>query len=234
MNIRAIIPAAGKGERIGADIPKQYISLAGVPILVYTLEKFQRSELVDEIVLVVGREDVKWVKDRILDGRGLTKVRKVIEGGKERQDSVALGLECIWDKTEDDDIVIIHDGARPFINREELNRCIYETQKVGACVLGTKIKETLKSVNENMTIKQTLPCEDLWIVQTPQAFTASLLKKAYIRAKEERFYGTDDASLVERTNHPIRIIPGSLWNIKITYPEDLQLAEQILKMGAGL
>lgn len=230
MNVKAIIPAAGSSKRIDGKMPKQYISLAGLPILVHTLLGFQRSELVDEIILVVGKDDVGWVKENILLDKGLTKVSNVVEGGMERQDSVFCGLKYIWDFIDDNDIVMVHDGARPLIDRKKINDCIYEAQKTGACILGIRITETLKSVNEGGIIQSTVPSGGVWIAQTPQAFKASLLKEAYVSAKEEGFYGTDEASLVERLSHPVKIIPGHFWNIKVTYPEDIELAERILKM----
>lgn len=232
MSAKAIIPAAGSGKRIGSDIPKQYISLAGLPVLIHTLIKFQRSELIDEIILVVGKGEVKWVKDCILADQDLKKVSSVVEGGVQRQDSVACGLKQVWDNIDDNDIVVIHDAVRPFVDQKKIDDCIWEAKKTGACVLGIQIKETLKTIDEGGIILTTVPYQGVWIAQTPQAFRASLLKKAYINSKDEGFYGTDEASLVERLPYPIKVIPGSYWNIKITYPEDLELAEQILQMRA--
>jgi 2-C-methyl-D-erythritol 4-phosphate cytidylyltransferase len=228
--VKVIVPAAGSGKRIRGDVPKQYILLAGLPLLAHTLLKFQNSANVDEIILVVRKDDLGLVRDNILADNNLTKVAKVVEGGAERQDSVACGLQEIYDNTKGDDIVIVHDGARPFVDQKRINGSIYEAKKRGACVLGLRIRETLKRVDGSGIIRSTIPNKDLWIAQTPQAFKLSLIKEAFQLAKKEGFYGTDEASLVERLPHPISVIEGSFWNMKITYPEDFQLAEQILKM----
>ena len=231
MGVKVIIPAAGSGKRVGEDKPKQYISLAGLPLLVHTISRFEKSDLVDGIVLVVRRDEVAWVKENILKGNNLRKVKKVVEGGKERQDSVASAIKWLWDTTGENDIVMVHDGARPFLPQNKIQECIHEAQKSGACVLGLKVTETLKMVDGEGMISSTVSSGDIWVAQTPQAFKWPLLKEAYLRARADGFYGTDEAALVERLPHPIRIIPGVFWNIKITFPEDFQLAEQIIKMG---
>lgn len=234
VSVKVIVPAAGSGKRIRGSMPKQYISLAGLPLLVHTLLKFQRSVLVEEVILVVRKDEVEWVKDKIVTKNNLTKVTKVIEGGAERQDSVARGLREIDDTIEGNDIVVVHDGARPFVSQNKINACIYEANKTGACVLGLRITETLKRVDEDGFLRTTIPYKDLWIAQTPQAFKLSVIKQAHALAKKEGFYGTDEAALVERLPHDIRVIHGSFWNLKITYPEDFQLAEQILKMETDI
>lgn len=236
MSVKAIILSAGSGKRIGQDMPKQYIPLSGTPILLHTLIRFQESEIVDDIILVVAKGYTEWVKDHILAGKGLKKISAVIEGGIKRQDSSASGLQHIRDITDDNDIIIVHDGARPFIDQSKIKDCVYEARKTGACILGIQITETLKTVEteaDGGTIKATCPFRGLWIAQTPQAFRASLLKQAHNKAREEGFYGTDEASLVERLPFSVKIIPGSLWNIKITYQKDLKMAEEILKMRYG-
>ncbi|MGA1864618.1 MAG: 2-C-methyl-D-erythritol 4-phosphate cytidylyltransferase [bacterium] len=231
MSVKVIIVAAGSGKRIRGDMPKQYILLAGLPLLAHTALKFQKSVLVDEIILVVRKDDLGWVRDNILASNNLTKVTKVVGGGAERQDSVACGLQEIYDSSRGDDIVIVHDGARPFVDKKKIEESINEAKKRGACILGLRIRETLKNVDKNGIIKGTMPSKDLWIAQTPQAFKLSLIKEAYLLAKKQGFYGTDEASLVERLPHDIKVIEGSFWNIKITYPEDLQLAEHFIKTG---
>jgi 2-C-methyl-D-erythritol 4-phosphate cytidylyltransferase len=231
LGVKVIIPSAGSGKRVGEDIPKQYILLAGLPILAHTLLRFQRCVLVDEIILVVRKSEIAWVKDKILAVNNLEKVTKVVEGGAERQDSVNLGLQQIWDIPNEDEIVVVHDGARPFIDLDKINQCINEAQRSGACILGLKMSETIKRVNQEGFVQATVPAKDLWIAQTPQAFKFSLLKEAFLRAQKDNFLGTDEASLVERLPYSVSMIPGSFWNIKITYPEDLQRADRILKMG---
>ncbi|MBN2372789.1 2-C-methyl-D-erythritol 4-phosphate cytidylyltransferase [bacterium] len=230
MSVKAIIVAAGSGRRVGGPLPKQYMHVSGMPILVHTLLAFQRSELVDEIIPVVGKADAEWVKENILHGKGLTKTSGIVKGGAERQDSVYCGLKYLWDNVNDNDIVLVHDGARPFIQKENIHDCINGAKRTGACILGIRIMGTLKIVDEGDIIKSTLPSKDLWVAQTPQAFRASLIKEAYIMAEEQGFYGTDDASLVERLPYSVKIIPGHPLNIKVTYPEDLDLAERIMKI----
>lgn len=231
MSTKVIIPAAGSGKRMGKETPKPYLTLAGQPLILHTLIKFQNSECVDDIVLVVRKNELAWVKDEIITGYHLTKVTQVIEGGKERQDSVACGLKQIWDVNENNDIVIVHDGARPFVSQDMIQECINGTQSHGACIVGLKITDTIKQIDSANMIKGTIPQRQLWIAQTPQCFRLSLLKEAFLCAEREGFYGTDEASLVERLPHPIRVIPGSFWNIKITYPRDIRIAEKIIKMG---
>lgn len=231
MNAYAIIPAAGSGTRIGEGMPKQYIPLAGVPLLTHTLHRFQRSPLIDEIIVVVRRGEVTRVRREIVAPHDLPKVRRIVEGGAERQDSVSRGLKEIWDDTGDDDIVIVHDGARPFVDEEGIARCIHEARECGACILGLRITETPKCVNDGGIIMSTPSLNGLWVAQTPQAFRASVLKEAHSRARSDGFYGTDEASLVERLPHPVRIVQGSIWNIKVTHPGDLAYAECILRMG---
>ena len=231
MSVKAIIPAAGSGKRIREDMPKQYILLAGLPLLTHTILKFQESALVDEIILVVRRDDLGWVRENILSKHNLTKVTKVVGGGAERQDSVACGLQEIYETSRGDDIVIVHDGARPFVDQKKIEESIIGARERGACILGLRIRETLKRVDKNGIIQSTIPSKGLWIAQTPQAFKLPLIKKAFLLAKREGFYGTDEASLIERLPHDIKVIEGSFWNMKITYPEDFQMADQIIKMG---
>jgi len=212
-------------------MPKQYIPLAGVPLLTHTLLRFQRSPLVDDIIVVVRKGEVTRVRQEIVAPYDLPKVRRIVEGGAERQDSVSRGLKEIWDGIGNEDIIIVHDGARPFVEQEGIAGCIHEARQCGACILGLRISETPKCVNEDGIIMSTPPLKGLWVAQTPQAFRASVLKEALCRAQGDGFYGTDEASLVERIPHPVRIISGSLWNIKVTHPEDLACAECILRMG---
>ena len=233
MSIKVIIAAAGSGRRMGRETPKPYLSLAGQPLILHTLMKFQNSEIVDDIVLVVRENELTRVKDEIITGYHLTKVTQVIEGGQERQDSVACGLKQIWDVNvnNDHDIVMVHDGARPFVSEDMIRECVNGVQDCGACIMGLKITDTIKKVGDENIITDTIPKKELWIAQTPQCFRLSLLREAVLCAERDGFYGTDEAALVERLPHPVRVIPGSFWNIKITYPGDVRIAEKILKMG---
>jgi len=225
-NVDAIIVAAGKGIRMKKSVRKQYIALDGVPILRRTLTIFDRCRAVNQIILVAPKEDIRFCRNEILMPAKFQKSVKLVAGGPERQDSVYNGLQII---TPDDGIVVIHDGVRPFIKQEQLVACIKGATEFGACIIGIPAFDTIKQVNVKSEIVQTHERESLWLAQTPQAFRAKLIIRAHQAAKQDRFIGTDDASLVERLGHAVKIIPGSRSNIKITSQEDLELARAILQ-----
>lgn len=212
---------------MGADRNKQYLEISGKPILVHTLELFDRSDVISEVYLIVPEDDCPYACE-IVDGMRFMKPVKVIPGGRERQDSVRNGLNSIYKC----DIVMVHDGVRPFVTEEILNRSIEETVRHGATVVAVPAKDTIKSVDENMNVIETLERRKLWQVQTPQTFKYEIIKEAFERAYHDNFYGTDDASLVERVGHKVHIVPGSYQNIKITTPDDMIYAEAITK-GRG-
>jgi 2-C-methyl-D-erythritol 4-phosphate cytidylyltransferase len=221
----AIIPAGGSGKRINSRLPKQYLPVGGSPLLVHTIGVFQLSPLVHEILLVVPGEDIHRVWSRIVKPHGFSKVSQVLSGGKERQDSVKNGIDAVEDTF---DIVLIHDGVRPFITGKLIRLMIREAAAHGAATAGVPVKETVKRVDSESRIVETLDRRMLWLAQTPQAFRRSVIQEAHRRACQDHFYGTDDASLVERMGHPVRMIPATYENIKITTREDLRLAEYLI------
>ncbi|QNK58456.1 2-C-methyl-D-erythritol 4-phosphate cytidylyltransferase [Paenibacillus sp. PAMC21692] len=218
-----VIVAAGRGTRMGTRESKQYLRLADKPILVHTLELFQRMDLIREIALVVGGEDIdrcsRWAREY-----GLTKVTHVLEGGAERQHSVLRGLRAL----EDCDWVMVHDGVRPLVTEASVAACCETAIASGASVLAVPVKDTIKQVDAVGVITATPDRRGLWAIQTPQAFRRELLVKAHERAEAEGFLGTDDAMVVERLGHPVTVTEGDYTNIKITTPEDLPYAEFLL------
>jgi len=227
--VSVLIAAAGQGKRMGGSINKQFIKLMGKPILAHTIEAFLKSKYIDEIITIVHEDEVELCKKEVLGQFFPNKEIKIAIGGKERQESVYNGLKKIEDKGKNH-VVLIHDGARPFINVELINSSIDEVIKNKAVGVGVPVKDTIKVV-EGDYIKNTPPRNTLWSIQTPQSFCKELILEAHRRAVEENYFGTDDCMLVERLGHPIKMIMGSYSNIKITTPEDLILGETILKKG---
>ncbi len=227
----AIVLAAGQGRRMGSKVPKQFMVLRDHPVLYYSLQCFQECEWIQDILVVTNRENLDYVRATIADRYHLTKVRKILAGGKERYDSVYAGLrEC-----ENTDYVFIHDGARPLLDQKILERTLAGVRAYGACVAGMPSKDTIKIADEDGCVLETPPRERVWNIQTPQAFSFSLLKEAHESLREKGMDGiTDDAGIVEReTSCKIKLVEGSYENLKITTPEDLRLAESILEMRAA-
>ena len=226
MRIAAIILAGGKGKRMQSDVAKQYLQLEGHPILYYTIRQFEES-FVDEIILVAGENDLEYCKNQIVDKYDFKKVTTIVPGGKERYHSVYNGLQ----KLQGVDYVFIHDGVRPFITKELLEKEREEVEKYKACALGVPVKDTIKIVDEKNIVIDTPNRAYTWAVHTPQVFSYSLIMEAYkkaIEADDETI--TDDAMVVERfMNYPVRLIEGDYKNIKITTPEDLEIASMFLK-----
>lgn len=221
----AIIVAGGSGKRMNSATKKQYIYLNEKPILSYTIAKFENCDEIDEIILVVPKEDIEFVKENIVEKEGFKKLSAVVEGGKERQNSVYNGLKRV---SEDCDLVLIHDGVRPFVKDEEIKRVIESAKKFDACVLGVKVKDTIKICDEIDCISHSPDRKTLWAAHTPQAFSYELILTAYNKAFEDGFYGTDDAMLAERLGFRVKMVEGSYDNIKITTPEDLEVAKLML------
>lgn len=222
----AIILAAGQGKRMKSKIAKQYLILQGHPILYYTIKAFENHESIDEIILVVGQDDLEYCKSEIIDLYNFKKVSKIVVGGSERYESVYEGLKVM----NDSHYVLIHDGARPFVNSKVLYDIINSVQLYKACIVGVPVKDTIKSVSLDGVVNSTPDRNTLWSVQTPQAFEYSLIKKAYDEViKYPECSVTDDAMVVElMTNHKVKVVEGDYNNIKITTPEDLIVANQIL------
>lgn len=229
--IVAIILAAGKGSRMKSDIQKQYLLIKDRPVLYYSLKAFEDS-FIDEIVLVTGAEEISYCRDEIVKKYAFTKVTKIVAGGKERYHSVYAGLQAI----EDCDYVFIHDGARPFVTGQILQRAYEMVKREKACVVGMPVKDTIKLADESGYAADTPRRDLLWIVQTPQVFSFSLIKEAYTAFLEQEqellsqgIKMTDDAMVAEMfSDKKIRLVEGSYENIKITTPEDLKVAEVFL------
>jgi 2-C-methyl-D-erythritol 4-phosphate cytidylyltransferase/2-C-methyl-D-erythritol 2,4-cyclodiphosphate synthase len=230
MKTVAIIPAGGAGKRLKTQKAKQYLLLDHLPVLVHALKVFQQAEIIEEIILVLPPDDVVSAQKQLINKYGLIKVTAVVAGGKERQDSVRNGLAAI---TGECDIVVIHDAVRPFITQELIHKVVSAAKTAGAASVGVKAKDTIKETKKDNTVTATIPRQNLWLTQTPQAFKFELLKKAYKAAYDKKFYGTDDASLVERIGSKVKMIEGSYENIKITTPEDLIMAEALMKNKKG-
>jgi 2-C-methyl-D-erythritol 4-phosphate cytidylyltransferase len=218
-----VVVAGGTGHRFGGPIPKQYLDLAGAPILAWSMAAFERAESVDHIIAVVPESDLFMVSETIVDAYNLRKVRRVVPGGRNRQESTAHGLDAVEDR---EGIVLVHDGVRPFISDDVITRTIASVRESGSALAATQVTDTIKRV-ENGSVAETVPRESLWAAQTPQAFTIDLLRRAMELAVSDDFEGTDEAQLVERTGHQVSIVPGELTNIKITNREDLERAELI-------
>lgn len=222
MKTVAIIPAAGSSKRMQNNISKQYLLLDGIPVLAHTLRIFQRSPQINEIFLIVPERDVAFAHSGIVDRYGISKVSNILVGGKERQDSVRKGIDALGN---DYGIVVIHDGVRPFISEELLHSIILEASRVQAVTVGIPVKDTVKLIDRHGFVAETLNRNHLWLTQTPQAFHRDIIRKAYEAAYRDNYYGTDDASLVERIGVKVTMIRGSYDNIKITTKDDLILAE---------
>ena len=221
----AIILAAGRGTRMKSEMNKQYLVLKGKPIIVHTLRVFQDSPFIDEIILVVNKNEREICQTKILDKYQYSKITKVIHGGDERQKSVLNGLMEIEENTE---IVLIHDGARPLVTQDMIQRCVEGAKIFGAVSVGVPIKETIKIMTKDKFVSYTPIREDVWITQTPQAFKIDIIKNAHELAIEREIFGTDDAMLVEHMGHKVKMVEGDYENLKITTPEDLITAEAIL------
>lgn len=222
----AIVLAAGSGKRMNSKVHKQYLIIQDRPVLYYSLKAFEDSA-VDEIILVVGKGEEKFCRKEIVDKYGISKVKAIVEGGKERYHSVFEGLK----QTSDADYVLIHDGARPFVNQDIIRRCMQEVQKYQACVVGMPVKDTIKIADEGGYAKQTPDRKNVWMIQTPQTFSYALIYEAYEEMlKTEDTAITDDAMVLERIKgKKSKLIEGSYRNIKITTPEDLLIANVYLQ-----
>lgn len=221
----AIVLAAGSGSRMNSKIKKQFMLLKGKPVLWYSLFEFEKSDA-EQVILVTAEEDIEYCRKNIVEKYNLSKVTDIISGGNERYHSVYNGLSKVKG-----DIVLIHDGARPLINQNIIEKCIAEAKKSKACVVGVPVKDTIKMVSEGMFIEKTPDRNSLWITQTPQAFDSELIKTAYEKMLNSEIGNiTDDAMVVEKyANRKVKFICGDYTNIKITTPEDIKVAEVFLE-----
>lgn len=223
----AIVLAAGQGKRMGTKVHKQYLLLAGKPVLYYSLNVFQNSPVIDEIILVTGKDEEEYCKKEIVEPFGFDKVSHIIEGGEERYHSVWNGLQV----SREEGYVFIHDGARPFIDEEMIRRAYECVIQDKACVVGMPMKATVKIIDDNGYVSHTPDRKKVWMVQTPQIFETVLVKNAYAKLMtDESVQVTDDAMVVECfSEQKVKLIEGSYKNIKITTPEDLQTGELFIK-----
>lgn len=225
MKFTAIVLSAGKGSRMNSGTHKQYLLLNGRPVITYSLEAFEKSP-VDEVVLVTGQGEEEYCRKEIVEAYGFSKVGRIVAGGKERYHSVFCGLQAVTDS----DYVLIHDGARPFVTEEIIARTMETVRKTNACVVGMHVKDTIKITDEKDIVKETPERNNVWMVQTPQAFSFPLISHAYEKMLlQEDAAITDDAMVVEKMCQvPVTLIEGSYRNIKITTPEDMLIAEAFL------
>ena len=231
MKVSVILPAAGLGTRMGRIQPekagtsrKQFMLLDGQPILVHTIRKFIASPRITEIVVALRAEDIEWARE-LLSKESQTKPIRLVEGGESRQQSVENALKSL---SPDTDLVAIHDAVRPFIDLAIIEKVIEQAAETGAAIVGIVPVDTVKQVHLNK-VRQTLTRERLILTQTPQVFRYDLLKKAFEKAREDQFTGTDESSLVERLEQiEVSVVPGSDRNIKITRPTDMELARLLL------
>ncbi len=223
----ALIVAAGRGTRMNMDQNKQYVDIAGKPVLARTIQAFEGCGAVDEIIVVVNEQDLSYCRREIIEKYAFIKVKSLVGGGAERQDSVYNGLLQLNDEYG---LVLVHDGARPFIDNNGIIRCMAEAEKFGSACIAVRVKDTVKRADEEGFIAETPDRSSLWQVQTPQAFKYEIIIKAYQSAAKDGFRGTDDAVLAERLGYRTKLVPGSYYNIKITTKEDLLIAGAIASM----
>ena len=221
MNVHVLVPAAGAGRRIGTRVKKQYLALGDRPLLAVTLQRLAGHPRVTSIQVIAPEPEQDFCRKEVIEKYRIKKVSGVVVGGEERQDSVYNGLSaCLAD---DDDIVLIHDGVRPFFPREQISPLIDAATTYGAGLLAVPAQDTVKEVIDGQ-VARTMDRKILWLAQTPQAFRFGLILEAHRRAQRAGYRGTDDASLVEWCGWPVAVVAGSAYNLKVTTPADLVLA----------
>jgi 2-C-methyl-D-erythritol 4-phosphate cytidylyltransferase len=223
--VGAVIVGAGEGTRFGPNGRKQFAKVNGKPLIAYTIEPFEKSEIVDDIVLVVPRESTEWVREEIIEPLGFKKVRSVVPGGQSRQQSVLNGLKALSSETES---VIIHDAVRPLVAEPIIKRVVDAARKTGAAITAVPPKDTVKEVESGEVIG-TLDRRLIWLAQTPQCFRYDIIMEAHRRALSDNFEATDDAGLVEKYGSKVVVAVGSYANLKVTSPEDIPLLEYFLR-----
>jgi 2-C-methyl-D-erythritol 4-phosphate cytidylyltransferase len=221
----ALVPAAGRGLRMGGSVPKQFLALGGEPLIVQSLRTLQAAPVVDQIVLAVPLADIEYCGNEIVLRHRFTKVTKVVAGGAERQDSVRYALAQVHSGTE---IVLIHDAVRPFVTLRMIAEVVAAAREKGAAIIALPMRDTVKQVRTDGTIERTVDRSPLWLAQTPQAFRRNWIETAHKKAHDEGVRATDDAFLVEWLGYPVAVVEGSGENIKVTRPEDLVIGEAIL------
>ena len=222
----AIIVSGGSGSRFSLSRKKQFQKIKNKYLLAHSIYPFQKSPIIDEIILVVPAEDLIFAKRAIVDRSRYTKVTAIVSGGEQRQDSVREGLRCV-DKSPD--FIFVHDGVRPFVKISEIEKAFGLVRKKGAVIFATGAKNTVKRVSGNGKILKTYPRDEIWEAHTPQIFRYDWLIEAYENAYRKQYYATDDSALVEKIGKPVTVFPCSNMNMKITYPSDLDLAKKIFE-----
>jgi 2-C-methyl-D-erythritol 4-phosphate cytidylyltransferase len=222
----ALIVAAGEGQRMGGNVKKQFVPLKGVPLVLYTLKAFEEFGEIRHIYLVLEEGDFDYCMKEIVEKHGIRKVSRLVPGGDRRQDSVWNGLQAMEGHC---DIVIVHDGVRPFVSSDILKRLMAAMKSAQAVITGVPALDTVKRVDEGGNVIDTLQRDTLFYIQTPQGFRYDVLREAYRRAMGAGIQGTDDAYFVERMGIEVKVIEGSPLNIKVTTPEDITLAHYILQ-----
>lgn len=220
-----VIVSAGRGSRMKADINKQFLKIGDKEVIAHTIDKFYNNKNIGEIIIVVREDEKEFFQVNIIDKYGYENI-KIVFGGKERQDSVYNGLKEVGQNCE---IVLIHDGARPFVTNEIIEKSIECAKEYKCAIVGVPVKDTIKIVDENNEVCDTPNRSTLWSIQTPQVFDYSLIITAHEKAKYDKYYGTDDSMLMEYLGYSVKVVEGSYNNIKITTPEDLKIAEEILR-----
>lgn len=230
MKATVLVTAAGTGSRMGGTVSKQYLELAGKPLLAHTLLRFENHPLIENIYLIVPAGDISFCQQQIVAQYGCNKVKRIVAGGASRQNSVRNGLNAVtldgFDQAERP--ILIHDGARPLFDCRHLEALIAMVVNTGACTIGVPVKDTIKQVEDNI-ITASPERSKLWQVQTPQGFQYQLIQQAFIQAEADGFIATDDASLVERLGHAVQMLEGDYSNIKITTPEDIPIALALME-----
>jgi len=224
--VTAVIAAGGRGRRMQASINKQFLELDGKPILAHTLEIFESCPLINEIVVVTADGEREYCRKAVVEPYGFRKVRKIVSGGRERQDSVYNGLKEIDDRCE---YVAVHDGARPLLTSEILLEALCAGFKEGAAAVAVPVKDTIKLADSRGFVAETPDRDRLWAVQTPQVFKREIIFGAYEHALKHSLKGSDDSVLVEKLGYPVKLVRGEYENIKVTTPEDLEIAAAILE-----
>ncbi len=226
MKVSAVLVGAGLGLRMGGTVKKPFLQIHGKPIFLHTIERFSQIEMIGEIILVVGEAEIQSLREQWQDTLDACKVRKIVAGGKRRQDSVCHGL-C--QTGTDVEIVLIHDIVRPLVRKEHIEAVIHKVKESNAAILAAPMKATVKEAGSDLRIRRTVPRSNLWMAQTPQGFKRDLILTVFHQYKNTEGEFTDDAQMVEKAGYPVFIVPGTDENIKITTPEDMRIAEALLK-----
>jgi len=225
--VSVVIVAAGSGLRMKSEKRKQYLSISGLSIISRTIKRFDSCPHIDSMVLVVPKDDIEFCSSVIINEASPMKPLHIVPGGRERHESVRLGLAAIPEKMG---VVLVHDGVRPFVSDKIIKSCIDGAMEDGACIPAIQVSDTVKHSEDGIFASRTISRSSLWLAQTPQAFDFNLIFNAHLEALQKNILFTDDASLLEETGHKVRITQGSRFNIKITTPEDLVVAEAILPL----